>query len=60
MENTELPEAFAYCFMWNEGIEISRIRADLENLENLGATHIVVKLEEDIPYGDYYLEIIPA
>ena len=41
-----------YDFEWEWGVEISKIRADLDALEKLGATHIEVEGGEsyDCPY----------
>ena len=55
MEKVKVTKPIEYDFRWSDGIEISEIRSDLEKLENLGATHIVI--EHEIRYGDSYLEI---
>jgi hypothetical protein len=44
-----------YLLDWTYGVEISKIRADLDALEKLGATH--VEIEHGISYDCSYVEI---
>ena len=41
---------------WLGGVEISKIKADIEELEKLGATHVEIYTASS--YGDTYIEII--
>ena len=45
-----------YRLNWLDGVEISKIKADIEELEKLGATH--VEIDTVYSYGDTYIEII--
>ena len=44
-----------YILDWTYGVEISKIRADLDAIEKLGATH--VEIEHGISYDCSYVEI---
>jgi hypothetical protein len=47
-----------YLLDWEYGVEISKLRADLDAIEALGATH--VEIESGIRYYDYpYVTIEP-
>ena len=55
MEKVKVTKPIQYEFTWSQEVVISEIRADLDAVEALGATHIVI--EHTIRYGDSYLEI---
>lgn len=44
-----------YSFDWTYGVEIKKMREDLDALEKLGATH--VEIEPGISYDCHYVEI---
>ena len=44
-----------YCLEWTYGIEITKLREDLDALEKLGATHVDIDSYES--YGCSYIEI---
>ena len=44
-----------YTLDWTYGVEISKIRADLDAIEKLGATH--VEIEHGVSYDCSYVEI---
>ena len=44
-----------YSLDWTYGVEISKIRADLDAVEKLGATHI--EIEHGVSYDCSYVEI---
>ena len=45
-----------YRLNWLDGVEISKIKTDIEELEKLGATY--VNIDRAYSYGDTYIEII--
>ena len=45
-----------YRLKWLDRVEISKIKADIEELEKLGATHVDIDIAYS--YGDTYVEII--
>ena len=45
-----------YGLNWLDGVEISKIKADIEELEKLGATYVEIDIAYS--YGDTYIEII--
>ena len=40
---------------WKYGVEVSKIKKDIEELEKLGATHVEIDIEYS--YGDSFIEI---
>ena len=44
-----------FSFNWTYGVEITKLREDLDALEKLGATHVSIESYED--YGCSYIDI---
>ena len=55
MEKITRTETIMYSVDWLEGVLISQIREDLDALESIGATHIMI---EDTGEENSYVEII--
>lgn len=55
MEKIERNFKIDYALDWTYGVEINKIRADLDALEKIGATHI--EIEYGISYDCAYVEI---
>ncbi len=55
MEKTIRRFEIDYSFNWVYGIDIKRLREDLENIEELGATHI--EIEHGMNYDCSYAEV---
>jgi hypothetical protein len=55
MEKEEMDFRIPYSLNWAYGIEISKLREDLDAVEKLGATHIGI--EHGVSYDCSYVEI---
>ncbi len=55
MEKQEKDFKIPYPLNWTYGIQISKLRADLDEVEKLGATHI--EIEHGESYGCSYVNI---
>ena len=55
MEKEERDFKLEYQLDWTYGVEISKLKSDIEALEKLGATH--VEIEHGINYDCSYVEI---
>ena len=55
MEKKERDFKLEYSLDWTGGVEISKLKSDIEVLEKLGATH--VEIEHGISYDCSYVEI---
>lgn len=55
MEKQEQDFKMNYSLDWTYGIEISKLREDLDAVEKLGATHIMI--EHGVSYECSYVEI---
>lgn len=55
MEKQEMDFKIFYSLDWIYGIEISKLKEDLDAVEKLGATHI--RIEHGISYDCSYVEI---
>jgi len=56
MEKVKVVKPIEYEFTWSQGVAISEIRADLDAVEALGATHIMI--EHEVRYEASHLEIV--
>lgn len=57
MEKIIIDSRLDYCLNWEYGIEISKLKKDIEEIEKLGATH--VNIDSAIIYDDSYVIIDP-
>lgn len=57
MEKIIIDSILNYCLNWEYGIEISKLKNDIEEIEKLGATH--VNIDSAIIYDDSYVIIDP-
>lgn len=55
MNKREIKYNIPYELYWEDGIEISKLRANLDSVEKLGATHIDINSIQS--YGDCYVDI---
>lgn len=46
-----------YNLYWQDETELSRLKEDIDTIEKLGATHVII--EKEYEYGDSYLSIYP-
>lgn len=57
MEKIIIDSRLDYCLNWEYGIEISKLKKDIEEIEKIGATH--VNIDSAIIYDDSYVIIDP-